>query len=251
MTTRELRVLPDSKQLTAAVVTALLRAVETRLASHPRADIVLTGGVIGTEVACGLAAAMPAVPLPWPRVHLWWGDERYVGLDADDRNDLAVVSALTPLGSNAPITHRVEGAAAVSSVQHAADAYGAQIDAARFMDRGMDRDAPFFTVVLLGLGPDGHVASLFPGTPGLTADSTCIAVTDSPKPPPMRVSMTLGTINDAEQVWILASGAAKHQALDALVGADIDASDLPARGAHGASSTIIWADTPAMRGSAH
>lgn len=246
MTTRELRVLPDAEQLTAAVVTALLRAVETRLAHHPRADIALTGGGIGTEVARGLAAVMPAVPLPWPRVHLWWGDERYVSRDSDDRNDLAVVTALTPLGSNAPIVHRVEGAAAGTSLQGAADAYGAQIDAAR----GEDRDSPFFTVVLLGLGPDGHIASLFPRTPHLTADATCIAVTDSPKPPPERVSLTLPAINDAEQVWILASGAAKHQALDALVSASTDVDEIPARGAHGAVSTTIWADAPAMRGSA-
>ncbi len=245
MTTRELRVLPDAEQLTKAVVTALLRAVETRLTSHPRADIALTGGGIGTEVARGLVSAVPIVPLPWPRVHLWWGDERYVNYDSSERNDRAVVSALAMLGPDAPAVHRVEGAAAESGVQHAADAYGVQIDEARAM-HGVK---PFFTVVLLGLGPDGHIASLFPGTPNLTADSTCIAVTDSPKPPRERVSMTLSTINDAEQVWILASGAAKHQALDALVGADTDASHLPARGTHGAHSTIIWADAPAMRGS--
>lgn len=245
MTTRELRVLPDAEQLTAAIVTALLRAVEARLARHPRADIALTGGGIGTEVSLQLAAAVPTVPLPWNRVHLWWGDERYVSRDSSDRNDRAVVAALAALGPDAPTVHRVEGAAGGTSLQGAADAYARQIDAAR----GEVRDSPFFTVVLLGLGPDGHIASLFPRTPDLTADTTCIAVADSPKPPPERVSLTLPAINDAEQVWILASGAAKHQALDALVSGSTDVDEIPARGVHGAVSTTIWADAAAMRGS--
>lgn len=247
MTTRELRVLPDAEHLVTAVVTALLRAIEARLASHARADVALTGGGVGSQVAQALVAAVPVVPVDWTRVHFWWGDERWVTDASTERNDEGVASAIAAadsLGHAVPTLHRVTGYDDQTDVHAAAAQYSSILDAAR----AEGSDEPFFTVILLGLGPDGHVASLFPGHPELADTGTCVGVVDSPKPPGQRVSMTLPTLNDADQVWILASGTAKHSALDALLSPRTDIRELPARGVHGMTSTIIWADASAAQG---
>ncbi len=113
-------------------------------------------------------------------------------------------------------------------VEAAAAAYGDEVRA-----HGTGR----FDVVMLGVGPDGHVASLFPGFPQLDVDDRiAVAVTDSPKPPPERVSLTYGALNRAREVWFLASGEAKAEAVArALAGADRH--DVPATGVHGEERT--------------
>ena len=105
-----------------------------------------------------------------------------------------------------------------------------------------------FTVVLLGLGPDGHVASIFPGHRSVHSTLTCLPVDDSPKPPAHRVSMTLETLSNSRHVWILASGAEKHDALNKLMSETIETADIPARRVHGQESTIVWVDKQAAFG---
>ncbi len=99
-------------------------------------------------------------------------------------------------------------------------------------------------MLLLGIGPEGHVASLFPGQPGLHDERAVIAVTDSPKPPPVRLSMTFGTIQLAREVWILASGAEKAKAVSGAV-AGLVPDQIPASGAQGTERTLFLVDRDA------
>ncbi len=244
MSVRELRVLPDAHQLATAMLTALLRTIDEGLADRPRVDLALTGGAMGTQFAVLLAEAIPETPLDWSRVHLWWGDERFVDLGSDERNDLPLVVALEA-GSPVmgPHLHRAPAPASDLDAHGAAQMYA---DSLR-EHRGAHLERPFFTAVLLGLGPDGHIASLFPGHQALAVASPCTSVTDSPKPPNQRITMTLPTLNDADQVWLIASGAGKHAALSALFTPQGHA-ELPAHLVKGAEATIIWADRAAASG---
>jgi 6-phosphogluconolactonase len=240
----QLRVFPDTHQLVDSVVTGIIKAISSELDAHDRAEVVLTGGGVGTAVALRLIAAIPQTALDWTRVDLWWGDERFVAFSSVDRNDLPVVSALAHLSQPGPIPHQVAEPSPELSLPDAALAYAVDVEK-MFAKKS---DSPGFTVVLLGLGPDGHVASIFPGHPAVDSALTCLPVDDSPKPPAHRVSMSLETLSKARHVWILASGAAKHDALDKLMTEHIETTDIPARGVHGQESTIVWADNQAAFG---
>jgi 6-phosphogluconolactonase len=106
---------------------------------------------------------------------------------------------------------------------------------------------PSFDVLMLGIGPEGHVASLFPGLPALGDDRPVVAVRNSPKPPPTRLSLTLPSIQAAREVWILASGEEKADAVAlALTGDGLDGSaPVPAAGARGRERTLFLLDGPA------
>ena len=124
----------------------------------------------------------------WSRVVLWWGDERFVAADSDDRNARQAMSAFGDrLAFDPAKVHEVPSTADASSVDDAAAAYSAQL---------REHGAGSFEVLMLGVGPDGHVASLFPGSPQLDADDqVAVGVTGSPKPPPERVSLTFAALN--------------------------------------------------------
>ena len=106
-------------------------------------------------------------------------------------------------------------------------------------------DAPSFDLLLLGMGPDGHIASLFPEHPGTHEDKpSVIAVHNSPKPPPNRLSMTFRVIESAREIWVVAAGAEKAEAVQrALTGAD--RVQVPAAGALGRERTLWLVDQAA------
>ncbi len=105
---------------------------------------------------------------------------------------------------------------------------------------------PAFDVLLLGVGPDGHVASLFPGLPGVNAtDRTVVGVTGSPKPPPLRVSLTLPAIDAAREVWFVAAGAEKAEAIARALADGAVADEVPASAPHGRDRTLWLLDEAA------
>jgi 6-phosphogluconolactonase len=99
-----------------------------------------------------------------------------------------------------------------------------------------------FEVLMLGVGPDGHIASLFPGHPVLDLDAIAVGITDSPKPPPERVTLTLPCLNRSRAVWFLVSGEAKASAVAAALAEDGDVHEIPARGVGGREETIWFLD---------
>ena len=229
---------PDKQSLADAAGARLLVAIIDAQASRGRAQLALTGGAMGSGIIASLAAQPGRKAVDWSAVDLWWGDERYLPAGDPDRNDTQNDAAgLAALGLDPANVHRVAGPDTSASLEASAAAYAQSL---REHGRGA------FDVVLLGVGPDGHVASLFPHHPAQrTVDAITVAVHDSPKPPPDRVSLTFEALERSRQVWFLVSGADKAAAVAAGTNPSTDRWDIPAAGVHGAEHTLWLVDAAA------
>lgn len=211
------------------------------------AHVSLTGGTVGIGTLAAVAQLPARDAVDWQRVHLWWSDERFLPTGDSERNDTQARAALLdrldlpPANVHAmPATDGPDG----TDAQAAADRYAAELVA--FADPAIPgSDAPSFDVLLLGMGPDGHIASLFPEHPGAYEEKpSVIAVHNSPKPPPDRLSMTFRVIESAREVWVVAAGTEKAAAVRmALSGAG--RVQVPAAGAHGRARTLWLVDRAA------
>jgi len=239
-----LEVAPDAGALAAAVAGRLVAVVTAAVSDGGVAHVALTGGSMGGAVVTALAD-LDLDPGTWHRVHLWWGDERFVPAGDQDRNDQQARDAgLDRLPIPAGQVHAVPAGSDPAGLDDAAQAYAAELAGQPDAVNGV----PAFDVVLLGVGPDGHVASLFPGRPELgVTDATTVAVTGSPKPPPLRVSLTLPTLRSAQRVWFVVSGADKSAAVAAAWARPGDRS-LPASLVRGTAETVWWLDQAAAGG---
>lgn len=242
MSDRLVLVHPDRDVLAGAVATRLLAAVADAQAVRGWADVALTGGSMGAAVVAELAGSPLRSSVDWSRVGVWWGDERYLPEGDDERNDVQADDAgLERLGLPEEQVHRVAGPDASGSAEEAADDYAAEL-------RAHGRGA--FDVTLLGVGPDGHVASLFPGHPAqLTQGAVAVAVHDSPKPPPTRVSLTLECLRRSRQVWFVVAGEDKAPAVATGMRGDAAApEESTAARVEGTERTLWLLDTPAAAG---
>ncbi|MFE7844719.1 6-phosphogluconolactonase [Microbacterium sp. NPDC057407] len=233
---------PDPSTLADSVAARFLSRVAKRVDDGKLAHISLTGGSMGSAVLAAAARHPRLERIDWSRVHFWWSDERFVPRESDDRNERQARSAL--LDRLDVPTENIHGAAASDDgigLDAAADAYAAEL--ARFA--GADGPWPAFDVCFLGVGPDAHIASLFPDRPEIqVTDRAVLAVRDSPKPPPDRISMTRPVINGSKRVWMVLSGADKASALGlALAGASY--ASVPAAGAKGRKRTVFFVDQEA------
>jgi 6-phosphogluconolactonase len=223
----------------ARTVTRLADAV----AARGRAHLVLTGGGIGTKVMAAIAASPARDAVDWRLVDFWWGDERFEVTGDPERNETGARSALLDhLGLDPSRVHVVPGPDGPDGddPDAAAARYAAELTAAA----GAGMSVPAFDVLMLGIGPEGHVASIFPDSPAAHAGGTVAAVRNSPKPPPTRISLTFGALQAAREVWVLASGAEKAEAVaGALSG--LSQVDLPAAGARGRERTLFLLDEAA------
>ena len=207
------------------------------------AHIVLTGGTIADRVHRAVAASTARDGVDWSRVEIWWGDERFVAPDDPERNDLQAREAmLDQLRVDPARVHPMPTPDQADDVDVAAEQYADALAAAAAP--GDHDGVPTFDVLMLGVGPEGHIASLFPGRPALYDERPVVGVRASPKPPPLRVSLTLAAINRAAEVWFLVSGEEKAQAVHlSLSGAGFV--QVPAAGAHGVRSTTWLLDKAA------
>lgn len=244
MTHREVVRHPDARTLALSVAEMLTSRIVERQADMGFARIVLTGGGIGTAV---LAAVRETGRdnVDWARVEFWWGDERYLPSGDPNRNDTAARAALLDhVGVDQQHVHSIEGPDLMASPEQAAEHYADLLNAhAAAADH---RDVPPFDVVLLGIGPDGHVASLFPQQTSLrVTDRSTAAVHGSPKPPPTRVTLTFPAINAASEVWVLASGTEKAEAVRLALEPATDPRQVPAAGVSGRDRTLFLIDEEA------
>jgi 6-phosphogluconolactonase len=243
--TPDVVVKPDAERLARAVAEAFVARVAAAQAVHDTASVVLTGGGIGIAVleqVAALAADPPRGRVDWTAVDVWWGDERFVPADDDERNEKAARRVLLdPVGVPAERVHAMPPSdGEFREPEDAAAWYAGQLAAASPDGTSLPR----LDVLLLGMGPEGHVASIFPRSPAVHDPRPAFAVRDCPKPPPTRVSLGFSAINSAEEVWLLVAGAAKASAVaQALAGADPD--ELPAAGVHGTRATRWLLDTAA------
>lgn len=238
MSVRQVVVAPTRDALVEMVATRFIATIEGVLAGQPEAHVALTGGTVGIAVLAELGRT--AGDLDWPRIHLWWGDERWVGASSADRNDRQGLDVLAPLGLSDECIHRYPAADDGITLDEAAAHTAAEL--ARYGTPS--QPYPTFDVAFLGVGPDGHIASLFPGLPGIdVTDDTVIAVRNSPKPPSERLSLTLPVLNAATRVWMVLGGADKARALGEIVRGAAPR-EIPAAGVV-AAETMIFADQDA------
>jgi 6-phosphogluconolactonase len=246
MTTPQVVVHRDKELMAQAAAARLITKVVDVQAARGSASVVLTGGRNGNALLAALAEAPARDAVDWSRLDLWWGDERFLPEGDPERNVIQAREALldaVPLdparvhpmpASDGPFGHDVD-AAAESYAEELAKAAGPY-------DHG---PVPTFDVLMLGVGPDTHVASLFPEHPGVReTERMVVGVRGAPKPPPTRISLTLPAIRAAREVWLLAAGADKaNAAAIALSGAgEIQA---PAAGAYGRGRTLWLLDRAA------
>ena len=237
---------PDADRLARAVGAALVARLAAAQAVHGTASVVLTGGGIGTAVLKRVADLVrePARErVDWTAVDVWWGDERWVPAADDDRNELGARRALLdPAGVPAERVHAIPASdAGFAEPEDAAAWYADQLAAVAPEGQPLPR----IDVLLLGVGPEGHVASIFPGTPAVSDERTVLAVRDCPKPPPTRVNLGFRAINAAEEVWLLVSGAAKATAVAQALSGEVTPDQLPAAGVHGRRATRWLLDAEA------
>ena len=247
MSAPEVRVHHDASTLAQAIADRLVTSVVEAQNARGSASLVLTGGGLGTAVLAALAASSVARDaVDWRRLDLWWGDERFLPAGDPERNETGARAALldhVPLDPSRVHPMPASGGAPGGTPENGADAYAKELAAA--VRPGEHGGVPRFDVLLLGVGPDAHVASLFPGHAALYETTrTVVGVHGSPKPPPLRISLTLPAIRRATEVWLVAAGAEKSRAIR-LALSDAGPVQVPAAGARGRSRTMVLLDEAA------
>lgn len=233
---------PDKSSLVTAVGDRLILAITGAIAARGRALIVLTGG--GTGIGLLEHVRENGDAIDWSKVQLFWGDERYVPHDDDERNEKQAREAL--------LDHIDIPAANVHAMPASDGEFGDDLDAAALAYENVlaanadgGQPVPDFDVHLLGMGGEGHINSLFPHTPAVReAARQVVGVTDSPKPPPRRITLTLTAVARSREVWLVVAGADKADAVAAAVGG-ADPDDVPAAGATGRDATVWLLDEEA------
>jgi 6-phosphogluconolactonase len=219
---------PDARAAARFAAQEIADALREALASRGAAHVALAGGDTPRPAYEALAGMVE----DWSGVELWYGDERCVGPDdPESTHRLVVESLLAAIAGRPPIEHRVQGELGAEA---AAGAYERELRARVPVERAVGVDGsrsrapvptgagglPALDLVLLGLGGDGHTASLFPGNAAVDDESgaLCLAVHDAPKPPPDRVTLSLPVLRAARRCLLLVTGAGKAGPLAAALG---------------------------------
>jgi len=231
---RQITIHDDVSATAQAIAARLITSITDAVTARGVAHIVVTGGTLGIAALAAVAQNPAKASVNWSQVHFWWGDERFVAADSPDRNVLQaeeLFAALDQLGLDRATVHAMGSTDEFETAEEAAVAYTALLAA----EASEGAASPVFDVLMLGMGPDSHVASLFPNHTR-SEELGAIAVHNSPKPPPHRVSLTMGTINTAREVWLIVAGADKAPAL-AAASHEINEVAVPASAVHGTEAT--------------
>ncbi|NVM94895.1 6-phosphogluconolactonase [Arthrobacter wenxiniae] len=245
---------PSFDVLAATTAARLITRLLDVQSERGEASVVLTGGSVGIATLKALAESPARLAVDWAKVNIWFGDERFVPADSADRNAGQAAGALLDhIDVDPARVHFMAASDAVEDLDAAVADYTAQLAAAAQQEWENDDDdrsesapaLPRFDVLLLGLGPDAHIASLFPEMSGIRSRGVpVVGVVNSPKPPASRVSLTLEAINTAQEIWIVAAGADKAAAVGlGLAGAN--PVQVPASGARGLNKTLWLIDQEA------
>jgi len=245
---------PSFDVLAATTAARLITRLLDVQSERGEATVVLTGGSVGIATLKAIADSPARLSVDWAKVNFWFGDDRFVAAGSPDRNvGQATAALLASVDVDPARVHVMAASDEVADLDAAVADYKEQLAAAARQEWENDDEGtssheatvPRFDVLLLGLGPDAHIASLFPDMAGIRAQGTpVVGVTNSPKPPPSRVSLTLDAINTAQEIWIVAAGADKAAAVGlGLAGAN--AVQVPASGARGVGKTLWLIDQDA------
>jgi 6-phosphogluconolactonase len=230
-----------AKVVAARLVTRLVDAQSARGA----ASVVLTGGRLGIEVLRELRDSPARDAVDWRHVDVWWGDERWLPAADPERNDGQARAALldsVPLDPARVHPFPAADGEFPGDPEAAAEAYARELaEAARPEDHGA---VPHLDVLLLGVGEEGHTASIFPESPAAYDERTVVAVRGCPKPPPIRLTMTFRAIRAATEVWLVTAGEDKAGAVALALGGAGEV-QVPAAGASGRARTLWLLDRAA------
>lgn len=225
----------DADVLVQAVAARLITRLVDAQAAHGDASVVLTGGTAGIATLRAVAESPARSAVDWSALSVWWGDERFLPSGDSERNETQARAALldhVPLDPSR--VHAMPPLVDGLTPEDAADQYADVL--ARETEKRGHAGAPPFDVLLLGVGPDGHVASLFPEHPALHDDRPVVGVRGAPKPPPLRVSLSMPVIRSADEVWLVVAGADKAPAVRMALGGSGPV-QIPAAGAQGRRAT--------------
>ena len=224
----DLTLYADAAELSEEVTVQILALIEKGLKLKSQFHLVLTGGTLGVQISEALVKEFNADADSFDGLHIWWSDERFVPADSVERNAFPFHKTVT---NKQVVIHEGLASDVAADVDEAVTDYALALE-------NVDID-----LNILGLGPDGHVASLFPGIADIDDIRTIFAITDSPKPPATRISFTMKTINSAEEVWIVAAGESKADAVTKVIEGDLS---IPASYVRGNSHTRLIVDTEAF-----
>ena len=236
-------VVRDADVLAEAAAARLLTRLVDAQALRGRASVVLTGGGVGIALLEAVRRSPARSAVDWRSVDVWWGDERFVAADDPERNELQARRALLDHLDLDPARVHPMGATG------GPDGDDADAAAARYADElsaaaPADHDVPPFDVLLLGLGGEGHTASIFPESPAAHDDRLVVGVHGCPKPPPTRISMGFEALCAAREVWFVVAGAGKAGAVAMALGG-AGRVQLPAAGVQGTRATLWLLDEAA------
>lgn len=243
MSTEQVLHVYDDQEVVAAQ--AAQRLIEAILATQSQGNVShlsLTGGRGGLSVLAAVRDNPQSQEVNWRHVEFWWSDERFLPKGDPERNETGAWDALLNHVDLDPARiHPMPdlGGKYGDDIEAAAKGYAAELAAAA--DSG---DCPLFDVSLLGIGEDAHIASLFPGHQQQFASETVVSISDSPKPPPQRTTFTMRVINNSKQVWLVAFGDGKADAMK-LATSDLPAIEAPAGAVRGQEATVLFCDQAA------
>ncbi|MCU1423737.1 MAG: pgl [Microbacteriaceae bacterium] len=239
---RRVLVHPDKPALAASVAARFLTKMVDLLDEFDEATVVLTGGSMGIGVLSAINESPARDTMDWSRVHFWWGDERWLPRGDAERNETQAREALLDhVRIDESKVHPFPASDEGIDLDAAAEFYAVELAAHAVEGTALPR----FDITFLGVGPDGHIASLFPEQEGISETvATVVAVRNAPKPPPERLSLTLPVINSSTRIWLVLAGADKASPLGlSLAGASVI--EVPAAGVEGRRSTLYYVDAEA------
>ena len=244
--TRSVLKFNDGPAVATAAASNLLKELGGLLATKPEVHLSITGGSLGILTLAKIAEHERSADLAWNRVHIWWGDERFVAADSSDRNAVQAAEALlASLPLDPAKVHEFPAFDASSEVS-----IDDQLDAAatsfaehvsKFIAAGEAQ--PYFDITILGMGPDGHIDSLFPDSALPAKGAVIVAEHNSPKPPPKRLTFSYEAANNSGQVWFVVGGADKADAVAVAFGSD--PTSLPVGRVSGIEQTVWFIDEAA------
>ena len=210
-----------SEAITKMALAKILQGISTRGIFH----LALTGGGVGGVVTRELVSQWNDHPEQYAGLHLWWGDERFLPAGDEERNATVLLESLN---ENSPIhLHQILSSDSGLSLSVAGERYATDIT-------GINMD-----LTLLGVGADGHVASIFPGRSAGEPNDDIFAVSNAPKNPPERISFSMAKINSSDVVWLMAAGASKRGVVAQILAHDLS---IPATLVHGKLETRLFVD---------
>jgi len=229
--TTDLRVFPDLDRLSAAAARAVAATLTTAARKRGRSSIALSGGRTPRALYERLAQ-FHRDDIPWSRVHVFWGDERYVSLDDEHSNyRMARETLLDHVAVQADHVHGMP--TECSDPRDAAAAYERVLKTHFVTGRRFD-------LILLGVGDDGHTASLFPGSPALDETERWVVAVSAPVAPPARLTLTLPTLIRARTIYVIVSGSAKAAPLQQALSGPPDPQRCPASAVRRTKGRLTW-----------